>query len=206
MMLTEFRKDGPALAALAAVGSASLLGITALASACITTPPPDLPTVPQPPPSILHASVVPPADEILTTWPAMFYVPVEVYDPSVPFSWEPFVDFDPTTGSGGSTIPHIVPAPVLVDAGVYVVSFGLDPPDAASCHTVELEVASGFDTEFGSASHTPNSLGGDSITWFYNPGGGPNGCPTYDAGDVQDGAFPGSSEGLGVTPAPGAEP
>ena len=41
---------------------------------------------------------------------------------------------------------------------------------------------------------------GDLVTWFYNAGGGPNGCPVYDAGSVQDGAFPPAEAGADALP------
>ncbi|HLK37000.1 MAG TPA: hypothetical protein VKU41_09645 [Polyangiaceae bacterium] len=207
--MTALRKDGLVLGAAAAVCSLSALGAVTFAAACVTTPPPDLPKVSQPPPTILHGSVVPPADLILSTWPAEFDVPLEIYDPSASFAWEAFVDYDPTSNTSPLTGQTVGP-PIAVDAGVYVQAFHLgQPSDLGFCHRIEFDVARGFDTTSGSP-HTPNSLGGDSIVWFYNAGGGPNGCPVYDAGDVQDGGgFPASDgpvDGLAVVPGPGADP
>ena len=171
---------------LAAVASA--LAAAAAVAACITTPPPDLPVIPYRRPTILHDSVQPPSDRILSVWPAEFEVPVKVDDPSVGFEWNAFVDYDPAFGTMTPNRSGTVSSPVEVDSGVTVVPFQLLAPDARFCHHIEFQVAHSFQTSRGSP-HTPDSLGGDSVTWTYNAGGGPNGCPVYDAGAVQDGAF-----------------
>jgi len=78
--------------------------------------------------------------------------------------------------------------------------------DDSLCHRIDFLVAHQFDP--GSA-HTWDSVGGDIVSWFFNPGGNPNGCPLYDAGALQDGAFPSAdtgADGLPVVPESGADP
>ena len=72
--LSEAR--GFAIAAFALVTGSVLCAIAASA-ACITTPPPDLPVLPDQPPAIVHDAVFP-TEGILTQWPAggEFSIPV----------------------------------------------------------------------------------------------------------------------------------
>jgi hypothetical protein len=91
------------------------------------------------------------------------------------------------------------------DGGVSLVSFTISQPDTNTSpmcpHRIDFLVAAGFDSV---SSHTPNSGGGDIATWLFYPGGGPGGCPSYDAGD---GAFPDAPvDGLLVTPEAGGDP
>ena len=163
----------------------SLAVATAFAACIIADPPPDLPKPPRHHPNIVHGAVVPPATKVMATFPSKFLVPVEVFDPDVSFLWNVFVDYDPLDSarraevlSGGS--------PDAIDGGVRIVDFTIDPPDPSSCHVIEFIVALGFDSK---STHTPDSYGGDSVAWFYNPSGDPSTCPQYDAGGI-DGAAP----------------
>ncbi len=162
-------------------------------ASCITTPPPDLPDTPARRPNILRDSVVPPADAPLSAWPAddTFIVPVEVGDQ--PFQWDLFIDYDPVGNNGAPSAPYIFPQnQVASDGGVAIIAFPLSPPTGTTCpHRIELLVARSFNPSF---PHLPDSLGDDSVTWTYAPGGGPGGCPEYDAGALQDGAFPPPSD------------
>jgi hypothetical protein len=200
-MLRGFRlaKREITAVALAAVVSAGM-GAAAVV-ACITAPPPELPTIPARRPTILHASVVPPPDQILSVWPATgltFDVPVELEDSTQPFLWSVFVDYDPLTARQPILLSN-GPTPAPPDGGPTIVSFLLDAPDPAFCHRIDFVVANSFTTSF---RRTPDGVGGDIVSWLYNAGGGPNGCPVYDAGPVQDGAFPpdAPADGLPVTP------
>jgi hypothetical protein len=176
------------------------------AEGCITTPPPDLLAPPPRRPTILHSSVCPPADVPLVEWPAdgNFIVPVEPGDPEHPrdFSWDAFVDFDPSTGASPVFVGPYQPTQA-VDGGIIAVVFNvLPPPPAGFCHRVEFLVAHAFNLPTnGIASsdrrfvHTPDSVGGDIVTWLYTAGAPPGGCPAYDAGALQDGAFPPPTDG-----------
>jgi hypothetical protein len=185
------------------------LVVVVVLCSCVTAPPPDLPAVPVHRPTILHDSVVPRADVPITTWPAdnMFTVPVEVDDPSQPFQWDLFIDYNPVGNNGAPSAPTYFPETGHPsDGGVSIVCFPLPPPTGTvTCpHRIELLVARSFNSSF---PHLPDKIGGDSVTWTYVPGGGPNGCPEYDAGALQDGAFfDGSLDGLPVGPGSGGDP
>jgi hypothetical protein len=191
------------------------------AAGCITTPPPDLPAPPPHRPTILHSSVVPPADVPLVDWPTdnTFVVPVEPGDPERPldFVWDVFIDYDPSpqpirSDRGLKLFPR-GPMSAVVDGGSVLVYFELaapgTPPDLPGlCHRVEFLVAhqfnlspNGITMADSRLAHTPDSVGGDMVTWQYTAGGLAAGCPEYDAGALQDGAFPPAdapSDGLPV--------
>ena len=168
---------------------------------CITTPPPDLPAPPQRRPTILHASVMPPADVPLVDWPpdGTFIVPVEPGDPELPtaFLWDVFVDYDPSAGTSLEYFRPRNPPVSAVDGGIVAVPFTLPGPFDGFCHRVEFLVADNFNSPPGGIEngdrrydHTPDSRGGDIVTWQYTGGAPPGGCPSYDAGALQDGTFP----------------
>ena len=186
-----FRVTRRARRAAAAIAAATAVCAAVLQGACITAPPPDLPQEPQRRPTILHDSVVPSANVPLVEWPpdGQFTVPVELDDSSEAFCWVVFEDYNPYIGPSGIVRSKTCgpPPPSAVDGGVVEVSFTLFPSnlDLNFCHTIQFLVAIDFESD----SHTPNSIGGDSVTWNYVPGGGPN-CPEYDAGAFQDGAYP----------------
>jgi hypothetical protein len=148
----------------------------------------------------LHSSVCPRADVPLVDWPAdgNFIVPVEPGDPEHPldFLWDVFIDYDPSTGASASFIRPTQPSEI-VDGGIVEVPFHADVPAAGFCHRVEFLVAHKFNPPPGGITngdrrldHTPDSVGGDIVTWLYTAGAPPGGCPVYDAGALQDGAFP----------------
>jgi len=90
---------------------------------------------------------------------------------------------------------EIDPDPAGDDGGIRVLSVRLTTPaDLNACHTVEILVALTFVED-----HTPDSIGGDSVTWFYSPTGNLADCPVYDAGpyDASVDAFEASAAGEG---------
>jgi hypothetical protein len=157
----------------------------------------------------LHDAVVPPSVQILSELPGQFIVPVALDDPNASFSYDVFVDYDSIQNPTPLIYPQALQAsPAALDGGVMLVSFKLDPAssalDPSRCHVIEFLVAHAFNP---SAPHTPDAVGGDIVGWSYNPGGGPSGCPVYDAGALQDGAFPeAASDGLPVIPESGGSP
>jgi hypothetical protein len=180
----------PAIFTRAVLATAAGIAMTATGVACLTVAPPALPEQGPVRPTILHDAVVPTAGVPLAEWPVdnQFFVPVEVDAPDESFFYDVFIDYDPTTNSGNVIPPTPQPpSPATADGGITVVSFMLDTPDPRFCHTIEFLVAHSFNQK---SAHTPDSLGGDIVTWFYTAGGGPNGCPAYDAGAFQSGAFP----------------
>ncbi|MGH7270998.1 MAG: hypothetical protein ACREJ3_11260 [Polyangiaceae bacterium] len=167
-----------------------------LQAACVTAPPPDLPVAPKHRPTILHDSLVPPANTPILqgTWPAddTFLVPIELDDPGESYCFQVFEDYEPYAAGGQATTPVrqacATPPPSAIDGGITIVSFTLspsDPPlDLGQCHRVEIVVANTF-----RSVHTPDAIGGDSVTWIFVPGTGP-GCPVVDAGAFEDGGIP----------------
>jgi hypothetical protein len=176
--------------AAAAVGCGC--GAAAAIVACITPFPPPVPTLQTCRPTILDTSVVPP-EGVLTEWPHdnLFIVPVTYSscDPTDGFFVNAFIDFDPVfnpfpvTTSGHQNF--------ALDGGAAEIGVSLPQPDSLSCHEIEIIVAHAFNG-MALAQHTPDSVGGESVKWFYSARGGINGCPQFDAGD---GAFPVDSPG-----------
>jgi hypothetical protein len=163
----------------------SAAALAVLLGACVTAPPPDLPPLPVRAPTIL--SELPPASTPITTWPpdGAFTFQAQVYDPSRPFFWEVFVDYDPVRNAGAPTAPTIFPQlGPTPSMGVSAVPFMLAPPtDPAPCpHRIELLVALSFNENY---PHISDTYGADSVTWTYTP---PGGCE-YDAGALEEGAF-----------------
>jgi hypothetical protein len=208
LRFSSLRFSALALVSAASIGVA--LGIVA-STACLVAPPPDLPQSPLHRPTILHESVNPPPDEILPALPVEFVVPIVLEDANESYQWEVFVDYDPLTNPSPVRFPTTVtPTAGSFDGGVVPQSFNLDPTetslDPSRCHRIEFLVAHGFNT---SSPHTWDSIGGDLVSWVYNPGGGPAGCPVFDAGPLQDGAFPpgdSGSDGLPIVPESGTDP
>ena len=162
---------------------ACVLGICASIvtfSCIIADPPADLPKYPPIRPTIVKGSVLPPTDKVVQPPLPTFVVPVELVDQNATFAWNAFVDFDPVTNPLPVAGDVVGPDPATIDGGVRAVSFSIaDVPSSTRCHTIEFLVARSFNS---ASPHTPNAPGGDSVSWFYNPSGSIDGCPTYDAG------------------------
>jgi hypothetical protein len=174
----------------AATANAALVFFAA--QSCITVPPPDLAASPLHAPIIDHDGAVPVEGTTLGTWPTTLSIPIELFDADATFEYEVFVDYEPTA----TVAPDVGPVrewvpPTLVDGGIFLLE--VTPPSApldGLCHKLEVDVANSF-----VSPHTPDSLGGDSIWWWY----GPNGCP---ASWQQDGAFPADAPYDGIQLAP----
>jgi hypothetical protein len=162
---------------------AMLLAVT---SCIIAEPGTDPPRSPVTRPHIVRTSVVPPAGEVLGQWPSKFVVPVELSDPTVPFGYVMFIDYDSSTDSGLTAAcgTNTFEAATLANGGLRIQEIALPaPPDLDRCHVVEVLVALQINCDQDSnAAHAPPEPGGDSVTWIYNPTGDVNGCPTLDAG------------------------
>ncbi len=189
----------------AACAGGLVAAAAALEGACITAPPPTLPVEPDERPTILHEAVRPSADVPLVEWPpgGEFVVPIDLDDQNEPFCWDVFIDYNPYGTAGGTglvgagVVCEMAP-PSALDGGVFPLSFVLGEPDPGSCHRIQFNVAHKFEPD----SHTPDQIGGDSITWTFVPGGGAD-CPAYDAGAIEDGgasAGDAPPDGLLVTP------
>ncbi len=168
-------------------------------------------------PTILHDAVFPRADQILTSadFPPSgqltFVVPVQIEDPSHTFPWEIFVDYDSDPNAPPALFRpgQINPTAGTVDGGTVMQSFDLGLADGhlsePYCHRIEFVVAYAF-----SAVHTPDSIGGDSVTWLYNGAGGTTGCPQpFDAsalGDTGVSMSDAPADHVVVVPESGSEP
>ena len=174
---------------LALVATAACV-IAALApQACVIAQPSgDVPRLPESRPTIVHASLVPSASAVLTHFPAVFIVPVELVDPQAPFFYSTFVDYNPLTGDGlvGNT-----PAQSKYEntpGRIRVLNLAIpEPLELDRCHVIEVVVALQLKSNDSRNAHTPDDLpgggpGGDIATWFYNPNGDLGGCPALDAG------------------------
>jgi hypothetical protein len=185
-MLLGFRSICLALAGLACTGLA--LG----GGGCIIAPPPDVPLA-QRPPRILHDSVVPPAGLPLPAWPSnrppddeQLIVPVVVEDP--PFDYRVFVD---STQWPDPLSPMPQPPPAVDGGAILAISINPEEPrgliDLGGCHQIKIVVAHSFLSD----NITPDSLGGDSVSWPYYPSTSvPYTCTVAeaDAGTAIDGA------------------
>lgn len=155
------------------------------ASACLVVEPPgDLPATPVLRPTIRRSEASPTASFVLGAWPDSFLVPVELVDASQSFQWRVFVDYDPEDRRVEPAV-FGASAPNLADrnGNIRLVRASVPAPtDNGRCHVVEFLVATRFlgDLE-GRTAHTPAPPGGDSIVWFYSPGGDLSGCPVYSS-------------------------
>lgn len=173
------------MVALGAVGG--LAAVLMCQDACIiASDGGDLRRVPATRPTIVHASLVPTTNTVLTEFPVVFLVPVELSDPTVTFFYAAFIDYNPLTGEGlvdqlrddrfvpGSTQPGS-------NGRIRDVAVNIPAPDLTSCHKIEIVVALSFSPGPNTNAHTPDEPGGDIATWFYNPTGY-GACPSLDAG------------------------
>jgi hypothetical protein len=218
-------KQGLATARLAVpVLVACCVSGTLIAGACFVAPPPDLPSQPPGRPTILHDSVVPPGDQILTsgTIPAngmfTFLIPIEVDDPNLEFSWRVFVDFDPYTTTVPVKAASVQPSSGGVDAGVIVVSFDLSfgdlPLSTPYCHRIDFVVASSFANKIDKGIILENvptqGVVADSVRWLYAGPDGMMGCAqSFDASAFGDGGLTipdAAPDGLPVVPESGSDP
>jgi hypothetical protein len=192
-----------AVAGCACVGAAVAVAV----GACVVVPPPDMQQRPPHRPTILHASVDPPAVPFLTDWPpnGTFNVPVQFEDPATDvFVWVALVDQNDQAPANRQLNPQ--PAAALaLDGGVGVVPITLDPAnvDLSQCHVIEVRVAHNFayDRTGGPLYSTFDSVGGDMVWWHYVGPAGPCGCSEVDAGGAP--AADASSDGLPIPPVEG---
>jgi hypothetical protein len=171
----------------------------ACTAACVLAEPVgDLPRSGQQRPTIVRASVVPSPTAVLGTFPDKFIVPVELADPTVTFQWAAFIDFDPTTDTGLQLYADSTFEAASLSGRTRLLEIPIPAPqDLERCHVIEVVVALQLEsTTRPREAHTPRlgGPGGDSVTWFYSPGGDLAGCPALviDAGpDARpDGAIP----------------
>jgi hypothetical protein len=168
-------------------------------SCVLADPPPELPTILPQTPFILQGSVLPPAGQIFTNWPAgglEVYVPVTVLDPTVPYDYLLIEDYGKPNSYAPSTFPS---------ADTYFGTFGPSqdgsanevvpmPPIAVpldrNCHTFSVFV--GFSLSLispasGQGYVVSGPSGLDMVTWTYDPSGDGD-CAAYDAAGLTENA------------------
>ncbi len=169
------------LVAIAACGAAAL----AQQACVIAQPSGEVPRLPSSRPTIVHSAVVPPGSAVLTRFPAVFIVPVELVDPTAEFQYATFVDYNPLTGDflvDGPRTSSFEAANTTGRTRVLEIAIP-EPSEPDRCHVIEVVVALRLNASSPSKNaHTPDPPGGDIVYWFYNPSGDPGGCPSLDAG------------------------
>jgi hypothetical protein len=161
---------------------AALVSLLAAASCVVADPPTELPTLPPSRPVIVRGTVVPSVSAVLGRWPETFIVPVELVDPRVTIYYSAFVDYNPATGEGLDGRPQAI-QPTSTPGAIRTLEIVITPPALDRCHTVEIVVALNVSSFTDPRiAHTPPEPGGDSVNWFFSPGGDLAGCPTLDAG------------------------
>jgi hypothetical protein len=148
----------------------------------IADPPTELPRSPERRPTIVRSSVVPSTTSVLGSWPSKFIVPVELSDPRADIQWASFVDYNPATGEGFDQTSKSRDEPAATNGNVRTLEIPITTPSSDGCHVVEVVVALRLNTTDPRNAHTPESPGGDSVSWFYSPSGDLAGCPVLDAG------------------------
>jgi hypothetical protein len=172
------------------VAASLAFGVGLAGAACvIADPPAEIPVPPLAPPEILDDLVVPPPP-LLQAWPLEFKIPIYVPDPSSSVEYHVFLDYDPIARPGFYANGSLDPDPADDDGGVRILTRSFpEPADLNACHTLQVLVALTFIED-----HTPDSVGGDSITWIYSPTNNLMDCPVYDAGPY-DAALDSSADG-----------
>jgi hypothetical protein len=174
------------------LGFATLAAVAAV-TACLTDPPPDLPLQSQSP-TIEHPALRPPEGTI-TSLPTRFVVPIQIADPSLPCLWSVYDEYT-------TYFPCKTCDTTWFDAGVVTIDFSLAGQsfDTTRCDTLRFTVGSSF-----SAADQQCHSGNDVATWDYRPANGS--CVTYDAGALEDGAFPeASTDALPIVPDSAGDP
>ena len=193
-----------------AVVAAAAVAAASVGAACVLAdPPPDLPAESQLHPIVVKSAVFPPTTQVLVGLPPSgFVVPVQLFDPDTPFEYEVFVDFDPSAVAPQSPVIAVTEAPPFpLDGGVDLVDFDLTPYfaglDPSVCHEIDFVVALGFAP---TSPHTPDSRGGDGVSWFYDASGGFGGCPYGDGGATDTGTNDTATDSSDAAAGEGGDP
>jgi hypothetical protein len=176
------------------VASVALSAIVSCVVSCVLADAaPELPKPASLRPTIVKGSVFPSTSEPIGGLPAEFLVPVELADPTKPFEWKVFVDFDPL-GNADDFVEQRGGSPGSASAAnLQVIPFSVNRDRlSGSCHRIEFVVALRFDS-----ARASDPLLSDSVTWFYAPTGNLAGCSTYDGGPGNDAAFPADAADAG---------
>jgi len=158
--------------------AAVAVGAAVIGACVIAEPPTDLPTIVEQPPTVARAGVVPSPTVVLTRWPETFIVPVRLTDPKTTLVYSYFIDYNAATGDGYIQTIESRFEIGSTPGGQRLLEIPIpEPPPPDRCHTIEVVVALNLNTSDGRNAHTPLPPGGDSVSWFYSPGGDLAGCP-----------------------------
>jgi hypothetical protein len=181
----------------AAVLIACTIVVVAEDACVIAEPSGEVLRLPESRPTILHSLVVPTTSAVLTRFPSVFLVPVELSDPTVDFYYAAFIDYNTLTGEGlvGQSTVSRFEASNSGGGRTRLLTVAIpEPLELDRCHIIEVIVALRLGERDPKNIHTPLAPGGDIATWFYNPNGGLGGCPSLDAGiDAESDADSGES-------------
>jgi hypothetical protein len=158
--------------------------VAAWVAACvIIEPPSQLPGLPSFRPTILHASVVPKPQQVLLSLDE-FVLTIETLKTNQSFEWNWFVDYP--NGVSGNTV-SVRPTD---DQTTHIVQFNLRELtlDPNTCHLIEFIVGFRLDGHSASSENPEDNprdaKNGDIVSWFYNPDGRLEGCPSYRGPDA----------------------
>lgn len=162
---------------------AAIAAVSGVVGACVLAEPAtDLPALPDLRPTIVRASVVPTASAVLLTWPQRFIVPVEIIDARVTLIVATFVDYNSQSAVGLDSVTTDEYGRSAQSGNIRTIEVEINRPSDDRCHLVEIIVARNLNTATVQNAHTPLDPGGDIVSWFYNPSGNLDGCPSVDAG------------------------
>lgn len=161
----------------------AFFAVGGVVGACVLAEPPTtLVTLPDLRPTIVRGSVVPTASAVLVTWPAKFIVPVELIDSRVTITYATFVDYNSLCSSCVESVKTSEDEAASTNGNIRTLEVLITQPSSDKCHLVEIVVAKNLDSRSAQSAHTPLEPGGDIVSWFYNPSGDLDGCPSVDAG------------------------
>jgi len=161
----------------------AFLAVGGVVGACVLADPATtLPTLPDLRPTIVRGSVVPTASAVLVTWPQKFIVPVELIDPRATITYATFVDYNSLCTSCFESVTQSEYELASTVGNIRTLEVLITQPSSDKCHLIEVVVAKNLDQRSAQSAHNPLEPGGDIVSWFYNPSGDLDGCPSVDAG------------------------
>ena len=167
----------------ALAASAAPICVAWILSSCVLAdPPPTLPTIPPAMPSIVKASMTPPAGTF-TGWPTgafTFGIAVQVINPTDAVHYA-MVEDDGTPAASLLQTAHTAGPG---NYGQITLDIAATAPGDGNCHTFTLYVDAIEDASW--QAYPPSTVTCDPnlcnpVTWLYEPASGA-GCPAFDAG------------------------
>ncbi len=156
-----------------------ILPVSIAIGACVLAEPVgDLPRAAVTRPTIVRASTVPPAGTILSSFPSVFIVPIELDDPTVDLQYAAFIDFSPTNEQSVLLLETSTFEAANLKGKTRILEIPVPPPaQLGECHPIEIVIGLELSGTSAVLAHTPRNGQGDSVQWYYNPSGDLAGCP-----------------------------